>query len=166
MSLSEMLEQWEQRLQALLADCKYRVAYGNLRAQRFEWPGDGRVVTFALVYELPGGSTSQINIEYHRADGAFHLMDVDSAEERCCRGGDAALDALRETIKRIPERRLRRLHEDIERWFGEGKSSHEMFLEINKLLQTDFKGGSLTHPELKAGIAYILELGRQNAGDA
>jgi len=156
-----MIEQWEQRLQALLADYKHRLAYGNLRAQRFDWLGDGQVVNFALVYEVPGGSTSQINVEYHRADGAFRLMHEDTAEERLSCDGGEILEALAESIKRIPERRLRRLREDIERWFGEGKTSHDIFLEINKLLQTDFKGGSLTHLELKAGIAYVLELGKQ-----
>jgi hypothetical protein len=163
MPTTQLLEQWEQRLRALLVDYEHRVLYGNLRAQRTEWPANGGVVNFALVYELPGGSSSQLNIEYHRADNIFRFVDVESAEERQCPSGDAALGIVRDTITRIPERRLHRLREDIERWYGEGKSSHEMFLEINKLLQTDFKGGSLTHPELKAGIAYVLELGKQQA---
>ena len=165
MSSTPILEQWEQRFQALFDDYKYRVVYGNLRASRSEWNGDGGTVNFALVYELPGGSSSQINIEYHRADGSFRFVDVDTAEERSCCDPHAALQALHESIKRIPERRLRRLREDIDRWFGQGKSSHDMFLEINKLLQTDFKGGSLTHQELKAGIGYILELGKQTTLD-
>ncbi|UCH33311.1 MAG: hypothetical protein JSV65_12095 [Armatimonadota bacterium] len=163
MSSSSALEECEQRLQALLADYQYRVVYGNLRAQRSEWPGQDGVVNFALVYELPGGSTSQINVDYHPTNDSFCIMDVDTAEERNCSDAEAALELVRESIARIPERRLRRLREDIDRWFGEGKSSHEMFAEINKLLQTDFKGGSLTHRELKAGINYILELGKKKA---
>jgi len=158
-----MLEQWQQRLRALLADYEHRLAYGNLRGQCFDWPDGGQVATCALVYELPGGSTSQIHVEYNHAEGAFHFIDVDTAEEQSVPDGGEVLQAVAETIRRIPERRLQRLRQDIERWFGEGKSSHEVFLEINKLLQTDFKGGSLTHPELKAGIAYVLELGRQQA---
>lgn len=166
MSSSAMLEEWERRLEALLADYRYRLAYGNLRSQRSEWPGGERVVNFALVYELPGGSSSQINIEYHAADNTLRLLDVDTAAEHVCRNVPSALGLLRESIDRIPDRRLRRLREDIARWFGEGKSSHEIFLEINKLLQTDFKGGALTHPELKAGIGYVLELGKKQTAEA
>jgi hypothetical protein len=166
MSPSAMLEQWEQRLEPLLADYRYRLAYGNLRSQRSEWPGAGRIVNFALVYELPGGSSSQINIEYHAADDTLCVLDVDTTQEHVCRDVESALRLVHESIDRIPERRLRRLHEDINRWFGEGKSSHEIFLEINRLLQTDFKGGALTHPELKAGIGYVLELGKKQTAGA
>lgn len=160
MASSFSLQAWEQRLEALLADYKHRVAYGNLRAQRSEWSGGARVVNYALVYELPGGSTSQINVAYDEDDAAFRFVDADSAEERSCADPEAVLEMVQRSIRRIPERRLERLRQDIERWFGEGKSSHDMFLEINKLLQTDFKGGSLTHQELKAGINYILQLGK------
>jgi hypothetical protein len=161
-----MLAEWEQRLEALLADFRYRIAYGNLRAQRSEWAGAEPVVNFALVYELPGGSSSQINIAYHPADNTLRVLSADTGEEQVCRDVDSALSLVRETIERIPERRLRRLRDDIERWFGEGKTSHEIFLEINRLLQTDFKGGTLTHPELKAGIAYVLELGKKQTAEA
>jgi len=160
-----MLQQWQQRLERVLADYEYRVAYGNLRAQRSEWTGQAPVVNFALVYELPGGSTSQINVEYHPRDDCFRLLDADTAQEISCADPDAVLEMVHESIRRIPQRRLHRLREDVDRWFGEGKSSHEMFLEINKLLQTDFKGGSLTHQELKAGINYILQLGKKETAD-
>ena len=161
MTSSVTLQTWEQRLEELLADHRYRIGYGNLRSQRSEWTGSGVVVNFALVYELPGGSSSQINVEYHTDDDSFRFLDMDTTAERACHDPEEALAMVRESISRIPGRRLQRLREDIQRWFGEGKSSHDMFLEINKLLQTDFKGGSLTHQELKAGIAYILELGKQ-----
>jgi len=162
MDTSTSLQQWEQPLDELLADYQHRIAYGNLRSQRSQWTGSGVVVNFALVYELPGGSSSQINIEYHAEENHFRFLDVDTAEERVCGDPAEALQMLRESIARIPARRLQRLREDIDRWFGQGKSSRDMFLEINKLLQTDFKGGSLTHQELKAGIGYILALGKQN----
>ena len=155
------LQTWEHGLERLLADYRYRVGYGNLRARRSQWDGD-EVINFALVYELPGGSTSQVNIEYHSGEDCFRFLDPKTTEERCCREPEAVLSMVRDTIGRIPARRLQRLREDIHRWFGQGKSSHDMFLEINKLLQTDFKGGSLTHQELKAGVNYILDLGKQN----
>jgi len=162
MSSIATLQAWEHGLERLLADYKYRVGYGNLRAQRSQWDRDGEVINFALVYELPGGSTSQVNIEYHSGEDCFRFLAPESTEEQCSREAEAVLSMVRDTIARIPARRMQRLREDINRWFGQGKSSHDMFLEINKLLQTDFKGGSLTHQELKAGVNYILELGKQN----
>lgn len=159
---SATLQRWEQRFNQLVLDRQHRLSYGNLRWQRSEWSGSGRVVNFALVHELPGGSSSQINIEYHAADDCFRFLDADTAEEIVCRDPEQVLRMVRDSISRIPARRVQRLHEDIDRWFAEGKSSHDMFLEINRLLQTDFKGGSLTHQELKAGINYILKLGKQH----
>jgi len=160
------LEEWEQRFGELLADYRHRIGYGNLRAQRSEWNNSvSPIINFALVYELPGGSSSQINIEYHTADQSFRYLDADTAEECTSCDPTAVLDMLRDSISRIPARREQRLREDIDRWFGEGKTSHEMFLEINKLLQTDFKGGSLTSQELKGGIRYIMQIGKAQVSD-
>lgn len=159
------LQEWEQRFDELLADHRHRIGYGNLRAQRTEWNDGSPIVNFALVYELPGGSSSQINVEYHTADDSFRYLDVDTTEERASHDPETVLEMLRTSIARIPARREQSLRDDIDRWFGEGKSSHEMFLEINKLLQTDFKGGSLTSQELKAGIHYVMKIGKaQTAG--
>ena len=159
------LQEWEQRFDDLLADYRHRIGYGNLRAQRTEWNNCSPIINFALVYELPGGSSSQINVEYHTADQSFRYLDADTAEECATCDPQAVLEMLRTSISRIPARREQSLRQDIDRWFGEGKSSHEMFLEINKLLQTDFKGGSLTSQELKAGIHYVMQIGKAQTSE-
>ena len=152
--------EWLRSALALLRPYRHRVGYGNLRHETTEWTSDGEKTTnLAVVYELPGGSTNQINISYNQATEGFSFLGLDADSEQVSSDPQQALGMLEEAVRQIPERRLERLYEDIERWFGEGKTSHEMFKEINSLLQTDFKGGSLTHQELKAGIHHILKLG-------
>lgn len=157
---ADPVTQWRRRVAELLAGYEHKVSYGNLRANYSEWGADGGALTnLAVVYELPGGSTNQINQTFRQADGVFCYLDADGVE---CFSGDPepALQLLEQAIARIPERRRQSLQETIERWFGEGKTKQEIFQEINSLLQTDFKGGSLTHTELKAGINYVLQLAR------
>ena len=64
-------------------------------------------------------------------------------------------------VRGIPERRLQRLHAQIESWCGEGMGQSAVFAEMNKLLQSDFLGGSITQRELKLGIMHAIELRRQ-----
>ena len=63
-------------------------------------------------------------------------------------------------VRAIPQRRIRSLQEQIEGWCEEGKCQRELFAEMNKLLQSDFIGGSITQRELKLGIKHALELRR------
>ena len=153
-------DQWLRSIEALLQPYRHRIAYGNLRWQTTEWEsGAERTTNLAVVYELPGGSTNQINVSYNHVGSRFSFLGLDADSEQVSENPQEATRMLEEAIREIPERRLARLYEDIERWFGEGKTSHEMFQEINSLMQTDFKGGSLTHQELKAGINHVLKLG-------
>lgn len=153
-------EEWLRAVEALLRPYRHRVGYGNLRYQATEWNSGGEKTTnLAVVYELPGGSTNQINVSYNHATSRFSFLGLDADAEQVSADPQQAMTMLEQAIREIPQRRLQRLYEDIERWFGEGKTSHEMFQEINSLLQTDFKGGSLTHQELKAGINHVLKLG-------
>jgi hypothetical protein len=55
---------------------------------------------------------------------------------------------------------MRSLQEQIESWYEEGKCQRELFAEMNKLLQSDFLGGSITQRELKLGIKHAIELRR------
>jgi hypothetical protein len=160
-------DRWLHSVEALLEPYRHRVAYGNLRAQTTEWNSGGEKMTnLAVVYELPGGSTNQINVSYNHASCRFSFLGLDADAEQVSEDPEQAMAMLRQAVREIPERRLQRLFEDIDRWFGEGKTSHEMFQEINSLMQTDFKGGSLTLQELKAGIHYVLELGHKHADAA
>jgi hypothetical protein len=156
---------WRRRVEEALAPYLNRVPYGNLRMAFTEWEADSSpTVNLAMVYEVPGGSTNQVNVVLARDSGVFTYVSPEHGEEESTEDVEAVVAMLERVAQDVPEERRRRLRQDVERWFGEGRSSREMFLEINKLLQMDFKGGSITHHELKEGINYILELGK--AGSA
>ena len=163
--MSDTLQQWKQHIEEMLAPFAHKVPYGNLRFAFSESIlGDDPATNLAMVYEVPGGSTNQINV-IARDDGSeFHFLSPDDHEERITTNADEVAQMLVEVARTVPELRRKRLREEIERWFGEGRSRQDMFVEINKLLQMDFKGGSITHHELKESINYILELGGAKGG--
>jgi hypothetical protein len=166
-SFEQEWENWQSALQEVLERYQHKVSYGNLRAEKTEWTDAGcRVSNLAIVYEVPGGSTNQINVCFGHDDGNFSYVNPVNHDEVSTRDGNEVLAMVESLIHQIPDARQQRLREDIERWFGEGRSHHEMFNEINKLLQLDFKGGSITHQELKYGINYIIELGKLRLQEA
>jgi hypothetical protein len=75
---------------------------------------------------------------------------------------EEVLKWLEERVKKIPQVRLAKLKSNIDEWFASGRTRMEMLQEMNKLLQMDFKGGSITHTELKEGIQYIISLLEKN----
>jgi len=159
--LEDKIQTWRRRVEEALAPFLSRVPYGNLRLAFSEWDTDGTsALNLAVVYEVPGGSTNQINVTLSCSTGVFSYLSPEDGAEHTTDDMEAVIAMLERVARRVPEERRRRLREDVERWFGEGRSHREMFLEINKLLQMDFKGGSITHHELKEGINYILELGK------
>ena len=159
--MDSLFQEWQQRVAALLSAYEHKVAYGNLRCLYSQWQGEGEPVTnLAVVYELPGGSTNQINQSYRHQQCTICYLDGQGGE--CTTDTpEHALQVLSDAVQAIPQRRQDSLCEQIARWFGEGKTKHEIFQEINQLLRTDFRGGSLTHTELKLGINYVLELARR-----
>jgi len=159
--VTDPFQDWQQRVTELLAAYAHKVSHGNLRSHCFHWQGEGQAITnLAVVYELPGGSSSQLNQSFHHREQVIHFLNGQGEE---CLTSDPAQAAawLAEAVHHIPTRRAQSLREQIERWFGEGKSCPEIFREINQFLQTDFRGGTLTHAELKAGIRYVLEVARR-----
>jgi len=159
--VADLFTKWQLRVEEALSDYAHKVTYGNLRCTWSQWQTGGHPVTnLAVVYELPGGSTNQINQSFRHDDGSICYLDGDGVE---CLTRDLTipLRLLEQAIAEIPARREQSLQETIRRWFGEGKTKQEIFKEINQLLQTDFKGGSLTHTELKTGINYVLQLARE-----
>jgi hypothetical protein len=152
---------WRRRVEEALTPFLNRVPYGNLRIAFSEWDVNGApALNLAVVYEVPGGSTNQINVTLSYSSGVFSYLSLKDGTEHSTEDVEAVVAMLEQVARGVPEERRRRLREDVERWFGEGRSHREMFVEINKLLQMDFKGGSITHHELKEGINYILELGK------
>ena len=136
-----------------------RIAYGNLRHEYSEWgSGDAKSTNVAVIYETPGGSTVQINVTYE--NGAFCYLSPDGGERVSTPDPNATLQMIAHEIREIPERRLSRLRQQIESWCEQGLCQRDMFAEMNKLLQSDFLGGSITQRELKLGIKHAIDIRR------
>ncbi len=143
-----------------------RIAYGNLRHEYSDWgEGDEQTTNVALIYETPGGSTTQLNVTYDHGTGEFSFLSPDGAQRVATRDPGGPLQMIVGEVRTIPQRRMQSLQEQIEGWCDEGKCQRELFAEMNKLLQSDFLGGSITQRELKLGIKHAIEL-RRHAGPA
>ncbi len=155
---SDRLEEFRRRLMTLLSPYRGKVGYGNLRHEEREWEGEnGRVISFVLVYETPGGSTNQITVTYSE-DKGFALLNGDPPEESYFSSPEEVLKVIEEMVKQIPQQRSERLKATVEQWVASGKSLHELLQEINRLVRSEFKGGSITHQELKMAIQYCIQL--------
>jgi hypothetical protein len=162
---AQALDELRRRLDAFVASFSHprerRIAYGNLRHEYSEWgSGPNHTTDVAVVYETPGGSTTQLSITYDHGTGEFSYLNGDSHERTVSRNPDDPLHMVAEEVRSIPDRRLERLQAQIESWYGEGKCQREMFAEMNKLLQSNFLGGSITQRELKLGIKHAIDLRR------
>lgn len=153
------LEVFERELDELITSCRHpdekRIRYGNLRSEVSEGSGNG-VTNAAVVYETPGGSTTQINITYDEDEQVFTYLSEDLGKTVTCEDPHEVLEMVRRHTASIPRKRMRALFNTIDIWLSEGKSRREMFGEMNKLLQSEFLGGRITTDELKAGIHHIV----------
>lgn len=137
---------------------RHQVSYGNIRAELSHWDTDGGSDNLAIVYEVPGGSTNQINITYHSQVQKYCYIGNDTTNECTTSSIDEVTSMVRQLVEDIPAIRHRRLLEDIDRWAQQGLQQRDLFQQITKLLQIeDLRGGTITMPEMKAGIAYILQ---------
>ncbi len=164
----EALEIFEQGLEDLIRSCRQptekRIRYGNLRSEISRGAGNGEVANAAVVYETPGGSTTQINITYDESEGTFSYLSDDLDETVVCGDPLEVVAMVRRHAQRIPEKRMHALFDAIDIWMSEGKSRREMFSEMNKLLQNEFLGGRITTEELKAGIQHIVREHNRSRG--
>ncbi len=136
-----------------------RVGYGNLRHEYSTWKNEGEEVTnIAIIYETPGGSTTQLNITCNHADGTFSYLNFDLADYVVTSDAREALQAIHDHVVAIPAKRQAQLDTQVDAWMGQGKSKREVFGELNKLLQEQFLGGRITTNELKAAIQYAIKL--------
>jgi len=157
----DALAVFERELKALVESCQRpaerRIRFGNLRCELSGNPSDGSTTTnAAIVYETPGGSTTQINVTYDRKTNTFSYLSEDLTETLTSEDPQCVLKMIQEHAQAIPSRRLRALRAQIDVWMAEGKTRRELFSEMNKLLQTEFLGGRITNEELKAGIQHIV----------
>jgi hypothetical protein len=157
------LEEFRQRLDELVDSVNHprerRIAYGNLRHEYSEWgSGTDKSTNIAVIYETPGGSTVQINVTFE--NGQFTYLSPTGGEKVATSDANTALQMIAREVREIPERRLSRLKQQVEAWCAQGLCQRDMFAEMNKLLQSDFLGGSITQRELKLGIKHAIELRR------
>lgn len=158
----ELDDSWVNEIQLILKPHLHQVLFGNLRYEFASWIEErGLVANMAVVYEVPGGSTNQINIVYEQATKMFSFIDLDTHEERVTKSLPEVLNYINDMVQRIPDTRKHRLVEDIDRWAAEGLSQKDLFQKMTKLLQIeDLKGGTITLAEMKIGIAHILSLSK------
>jgi len=139
-----------------------RIRHGNLRREIGEYSeGNGRVTNVAIVYETPGGSTSQLNLSYDHRAGEFSFLDHDLETRVATTQAERALQYVAEEVRAIPNRREELLKASVRRWHDEGR---EVIAELNKLLQNEFLGGRITIRELQLGLRYATELRRGEPG--
>ncbi|MGC8843975.1 MAG: hypothetical protein ACP5KZ_08270 [bacterium] len=158
--------QWDKFLELVkerLRPFQGMITYGNLRWEIQSWgEGEDSTYIFSLVYETPGGSTNQVSVYYRPALDRFEALGREENEDLRTQSVEEVLNWLEERVKRIPQVRLAKLKSNIDEWFASGRTRMEMLQEMNKLLQMDFKGGSITHTELKEGIQYLISLLEKN----
>ena len=136
-----------------------RVGYGNLRHEYSSWKQDGLETTnVAVIYETPGGSTTQLNITYEHEKREFHYLDLGLESNVITADPREALQVIEHHVRSIPQKRLLAVENQVEAWMGEGKSRSEVFAELNKMLTTAFLGGRITTGELKSGIQHAIKL--------
>ena len=149
---------WIEAIREVCAPYLHQIPYGNLRSEVSTWEQtENAVANMAIVYEVPGGSTNQINITYDGSTKLFNYLGLDAQEEQCTTALDAVLRMVTAAVERIPAIRKQRLLEDIDRWAAQGLTQRDLFQKMNSLLQIeDLRGGTITMLEMKAGIAHIL----------
>ena len=135
-----------------------KVSYGNLRFDITEWENDdGHALhNLAIVYETPGGSTDQINITFDSATGVFALLAHDTSAEQAFDTFDPVIPLVMKRVEIIPRKRFQMLREEIDRWMDQGLSMAQIVANMNKILQSEFKGGTITHTELKEAMKYVM----------
>jgi len=155
------------RLREKIAPYRGQIAYGDLRERIDVWESaDGtRTSNVALVYETPGGSTDQINISFAHATGHFSLISDDTMEEFVTSEIDEVLERITPRLARIPEKRREHLRAEIRRKLDAGESRMALVGHLNRLLTSEFRGGRVTHLELRDAMTFAVqyEKGRPTA---
>lgn len=135
-----------------------KVSYGNLRFDITEWEeNDGTAIhNLAIVYETPGGSTDQINISFNSGSGIFALLADENSSEQDFDSYDPVIPLVMKRVDIIPRKRFLMLRDEIDRWMDQGLTMSQIVANMNKILQSEFKGGSITHTELKEAMKYVM----------
>jgi hypothetical protein len=159
------LQQWLDRVIASLQHPQERrIGFGNVRHEYSEWgQNEGRVTNVAIIYEIPGGSTCQVNVAYHHEDASFIYFDPQTGERTSTKDVEQVRQMIEAELQAIPTRRHESLLEQVDRWLADGLSRSDVFGQLNKLLQTEFLGGRITNKELAAAVQHVVRRVRQQA---
>lgn len=133
------------------------IAYGNVRYRKMENAGR---VSVGIIYETPGGSTNQINVEVDPVNGRYSIPLPDGEGDLVSDDEEQVLALVREHIEQIPALRRERLEAYVNAKLGEGQGRVAVFQWLNELLYQDLKGGRVTHGELSAMCHYVVEHSR------
>lgn len=134
-----------------------RIGYGNLRHSYSSWDISGECCTnVAVVYETPGGSTTQLNVTFDHNIGEFSHLDESLQNRIATHDPKEAFDYLKRHIDTIAAKRVAQLKLTVDAWLSEGKNRSQVFAELNKMLQAEFLGGRVNSNELKAGIQHAV----------
>lgn len=151
-----------QKLDRAIVSCQQpeerRIGYGNIRHEYCDWSrGEDTDTNIAVIYETPGGSTTQINVTYNHRTREFSYLADDLETTIVTSDPHQVLLFIEEHMREIPHKRLTQIEKTIDGWVGQGKGRSEIFAELNKLLQTEFLGGRVNNNELKHGIQHLVK---------
>jgi hypothetical protein len=157
----EAFAAFKQRLDRVITACQQpeerRIGFGNIRHEYCAWRREGvKDTNVAVIYETPGGSTTQINVAFNHLTGEFTYLDEDLESQVLCTDPDEVLRYVENHMRQIPGKRLVQIEKTIDSWVSQGKGRSEIFAELNKLLQTEFLGGRVNNNELKHGIQHLV----------
>ena len=158
---SELIDGLRAAIRELIKPYAGKVEYGNLRCQISEWDEDGcsKITNLALVYETPGGSTDQINVSFCHERQTFVLVE-DSAGEYETGSVPEVLERIKPRVEGIPQKRRTTLESEIRRLLESGTSPTGIFPQINRIMQSEFKGGTITHLELRDAMMFAVQFSR------
>ncbi len=137
----------------------HELAYGNLRFAHTLWQeGEDTVTNLAIVYELPGGSTCQINVMRHETSATYSYLTLDTHEEHHTASLVDTEHMVREAVARIPAIRRQRLYDEIDNRASKGATRHMLLHWLKSLLKfEEIYGGKVTPEEMQQGIAYFTQ---------
>lgn len=156
----DSLEWFKEHLDSAVRSCcsnpERRIGHGNLRHEYSQWRRGEGTTNIAIIYETPGGSTTQLNVTYDPATRTFSYLSYDLEGRVESQDPAEVLRMIEEHVRDIPDKRQRQLQQQIDLWVQQGMSRSELFAQLNKLLQAEFLGGRITTGELQHGIQYAI----------
>jgi hypothetical protein len=161
--MDQLLKEFRERLDALLAPYRGEVKWGNVREKVSHWQeAESEMTNIALTYESPGGSTNQINVSFDHKRQTFRALNEETGYEEDVTDVSVVIERVEAHILTIPEKRKQRLNTDMERWLMEGATTLQILGKLSELLKMqDLKGGSITAAELQEATRHLRQLASQ-----